>query len=338
LTIQKAPNVLTIQLKRFKTSFFGESKINKHIEFPEILNLTPYMSKDQRSQEVLYTLYAVLVHNGYSTRSGHYYSYIRNSNNTWYCMNDANVQQVGINSVLKQEAYILFYNRKQSNNPITVEPQEISITRTEEPKLKKLKQEHIREETNIIALNDTKFHNNKSETDTIRKTTEKESNLNLPPSTLKRERSLEKINATGDWEINELTNIDKDKNNTNNTSTEIKEFYTKNKSETNTIMAFKSITKKEYNGIGSVVIDDIAIETEKLSTNINNLLEKSIETVAINHKARLQGKLDWEREIERPKYINNLQYGITVNGWDKLGDEQKEQQKILEKAGLTKIK
>jgi len=101
-------------------------------------------------------------------------------------------------------------------------------------------------------------------------------------------------------------------------------------------MAFKSITKKEYNGIGSVVIDDIAIETEKLSTNINNLLEKSIETVAINHKARLQGKLDWEREIERPKYINNLQYGITVNGWDKLGDEQKEQQKILEKAGLTK--
>ena len=36
-----------------------------------------------------YKLYAVLVHSGFSCHSGHYYCFVRNSNNFWYCMNDS---------------------------------------------------------------------------------------------------------------------------------------------------------------------------------------------------------------------------------------------------------
>jgi len=106
------------------------------------------MSKNQLSQDGEYNLYAVLVHNGYTTKSGHYYCFVRNSNNTWYCMNDSNVQQVGINTVLKQEAYMLFYSRNTSsttvnNNNIN---QNISTLQNDEPKLKKLKQENAKTE------------------------------------------------------------------------------------------------------------------------------------------------------------------------------------------------
>lgn len=38
-----------------------------------------------------YKLYAVLVHSGFSCHSGHYYCFVRNSNNFWYCMNDSAV-------------------------------------------------------------------------------------------------------------------------------------------------------------------------------------------------------------------------------------------------------
>ena len=41
-----------------------------------------------------YRLYAVLVHMGYSSNSGHYFCYVKNSNKTWYCMNDTSVTQV----------------------------------------------------------------------------------------------------------------------------------------------------------------------------------------------------------------------------------------------------
>lgn len=33
---------------------------------------------------MIYDLYAVLIHVGHECWSGHYYCYVKNSNNTWY--------------------------------------------------------------------------------------------------------------------------------------------------------------------------------------------------------------------------------------------------------------
>jgi ubiquitin carboxyl-terminal hydrolase 36/42 len=112
MSIYRVPNILTIHLKRFHMSPFGETtKINKHIEFPVQLDLAPYVSNDDKTDSI-YDLYAVLVHEGQTCNSGHYHAFVRASNGFWYSMNDSSVHQVGLTTVLKQRAYLLFYTRR----------------------------------------------------------------------------------------------------------------------------------------------------------------------------------------------------------------------------------
>ncbi|XP_062507774.1 ubiquitin carboxyl-terminal hydrolase 36-like isoform X2 [Corticium candelabrum] len=110
LTIHRAPNVLTLQMKRFEFySLFG-SKLSKEVKYDEKLDLRPFMSCKKGPPE-MYQLYAVLVHAGSSCNSGHYYCYVRSPGGHWYCMNDAQVYHVNISTVLGQQAYLLFYAR-----------------------------------------------------------------------------------------------------------------------------------------------------------------------------------------------------------------------------------
>jgi len=69
-------------------------KVTRHIVFPEVLDLEPYVSSGLRDSsqnsvdEYRYRLYGVLVHEGHSTSSGHYYCYVMMADGSWYCMND----------------------------------------------------------------------------------------------------------------------------------------------------------------------------------------------------------------------------------------------------------
>uniref|UniRef100_UPI00358F9A87 uncharacterized protein isoform X2 n=1 Tax=Myxine glutinosa TaxID=7769 RepID=UPI00358F9A87 len=112
LTVHRAPNILTLTLKRFCSSKIA--KISKNIRFAEMLNLRPYMSQP-RGPAIFYHLYAILVHEGHSCRGGHYCSYVKASNGMWYGMNDSWVCQTGIGKVLGQQAYVLFYIRDSSS-------------------------------------------------------------------------------------------------------------------------------------------------------------------------------------------------------------------------------
>ncbi|NXI65470.1 UBP36 hydrolase, partial [Anseranas semipalmata] len=119
-TIHRASNVLTLSLKRFAN--FSGGKITKDVGYPEFLNIRPYMSQNN-GDPVMYGLYAVLVHSGYSCHAGHYYCYVKASNGQWYQMNDSLVHCSNIKVVLNQQAYVLFYlripgPRKGSEGPI----------------------------------------------------------------------------------------------------------------------------------------------------------------------------------------------------------------------------
>lgn len=46
------------------------------VGYPEFLNIRPYMSQSS-GDPVMYGLYAVLVHSGYSCHAGHYYCYVK---------------------------------------------------------------------------------------------------------------------------------------------------------------------------------------------------------------------------------------------------------------------
>ncbi|XP_074875429.1 ubiquitin carboxyl-terminal hydrolase 42-like [Buteo buteo] len=73
-TVHCAPKVLTVCLKKFEDC--TGRKISKVVEYPEYLDLQPYMSQTA-GEVLLYSLYAVLVHRGDSCRAGHYLCYTK---------------------------------------------------------------------------------------------------------------------------------------------------------------------------------------------------------------------------------------------------------------------
>ncbi|XP_010444524.1 PREDICTED: ubiquitin carboxyl-terminal hydrolase 17-like isoform X2 [Camelina sativa] len=60
LMILEGPNILTVVLKRFQSDNFG--KLSKPIHFPELLDISPYMSDQKHGEHPVYSLYAVVVH------------------------------------------------------------------------------------------------------------------------------------------------------------------------------------------------------------------------------------------------------------------------------------
>ena len=66
----------------------------------------------------------MLIHKGNSIDSGHYYSFVRTSNNDWYVYNDHSVKKVDRHIVLNQKPYLLFYEKlierphKKSHNSL----------------------------------------------------------------------------------------------------------------------------------------------------------------------------------------------------------------------------
>lgn len=68
-------------------------KLNKLVNFPEILNLAPYMSASSDKSPV-YSLYAVVVHLDIimnAAFSGHYVGYVKSGQGKWYKTDDSMV-------------------------------------------------------------------------------------------------------------------------------------------------------------------------------------------------------------------------------------------------------
>uniref|UniRef100_A0A8C4JNT0 Ubiquitin carboxyl-terminal hydrolase n=1 Tax=Dromaius novaehollandiae TaxID=8790 RepID=A0A8C4JNT0_DRONO len=134
MLISLAPPILTLHLKRFQQVGFNLRKVNRHIKFPEVLDLAPFCSVKCKVSGVLYSLYGVVEHSG-TMRSGHYTAYakMRNMNNhlsdlvlrgestkaletepvkgQWFHISDTHVQAVSASKVLSSQAYLLFYER-----------------------------------------------------------------------------------------------------------------------------------------------------------------------------------------------------------------------------------
>lgn len=130
MTVSEPPMMLTVHLKRFAFDLQTGSmrKIGKHVDFSEKLDLAPYMSKDKKVGKLLYSLYAVLVHYGHGCGSGHYYAFVKNTEGKWYCMDDETVQPTTIQQVIKENAYMLFYQQEPiTTSQIPAEPKALNI-------------------------------------------------------------------------------------------------------------------------------------------------------------------------------------------------------------------
>jgi ubiquitin C-terminal hydrolase len=128
------PPILTLHLKRFRygtsvddvrkrseisqllardaSGKSGSAKIEGHVKFEQFFDLKPFLTESlQGSHKSMFCrLFAVIVHAGTNSHSGHYIAYVRNiAKNEWWKMDDARVTQATSEEVLAAQAYMLFY-------------------------------------------------------------------------------------------------------------------------------------------------------------------------------------------------------------------------------------
>ncbi|XP_027873214.1 ubiquitin carboxyl-terminal hydrolase 45 isoform X2 [Xiphophorus couchianus] len=135
MLISLLPPVITLHLKRFHQAGMNLRKVNRHVDFPLILDLAPFCSASCKnlaaSERVLYSLYGIVEHSG-SMRGGHYTAYVKvrapqrrteqrhknlsgakeaggSSQGQWVYVSDTTVQTVPESRVLSSQAYLLFY-------------------------------------------------------------------------------------------------------------------------------------------------------------------------------------------------------------------------------------
>ncbi|GFU31062.1 ubiquitin carboxyl-terminal hydrolase 45 [Nephila pilipes] len=111
LLVFSPPAVLTLHLKRFQQIITSLRKVNRFVEFPLTLDLTPYCSSaclilphmSSVKDEILYSLYGIVEHSGH-LRSGHYTAYVKVSNRTLNhsFMNELPLAQCDLEQLLRK--------------------------------------------------------------------------------------------------------------------------------------------------------------------------------------------------------------------------------------------
>ncbi|KAI4815571.1 hypothetical protein KUCAC02_005713 [Chaenocephalus aceratus] len=81
MLISSPPPVLTLHLKRFQQNGYSICKVNRHVQFPLILDLAPFCAVKCKNltegdNQILYSLYGIVEHSG-TMRSGHYTAYVK---------------------------------------------------------------------------------------------------------------------------------------------------------------------------------------------------------------------------------------------------------------------
>ncbi|XP_065210113.1 ubiquitin carboxyl-terminal hydrolase 36 [Planococcus citri] len=112
-SIEKAPNALCIQLKRFNiNSFYGGSKISKLISIPQNIDLSKFKHKkgSPSGTPLKYRLVSMVFHHGPSANSGHYTALGCTSAGPYYYFNDEQVYPTHLGQYTNNpNAYIMFY-------------------------------------------------------------------------------------------------------------------------------------------------------------------------------------------------------------------------------------
>ena len=113
--IYRPPQILVIILDRGHGKTFTE----KFVFNTEVLELKDYIAEQDYKFESLYHLIGVSTHSGSSSSSGHYTACCLADDNKYYYFSDINIKEIDINNneeFYKDEPYILFYKRTESNN------------------------------------------------------------------------------------------------------------------------------------------------------------------------------------------------------------------------------
>ncbi|KAK4877615.1 hypothetical protein RN001_010121 [Aquatica leii] len=112
-SLERAPMVLCIQLKRFSIS---NNKITKQVQFKQRLDLTRFMRRKPVGS-LIYRLVALVTHMGPSVNCGHYTAIAQGPSGNFYQFDDSVVKPISHQAVFSTNAYIMFYELE--NSPFT---------------------------------------------------------------------------------------------------------------------------------------------------------------------------------------------------------------------------
>ena len=111
IDIWEFPNILIISINRFNNQ--GNKK-NDFVEYPvDNLDLSKYCIGYNKYKSK-FDLYGICNHVG-GSNYGHYFSYCKYKDGNWYEFNDSSVTKININKVVTQNAYCLFYKKRNIN-------------------------------------------------------------------------------------------------------------------------------------------------------------------------------------------------------------------------------
>uniref|UniRef100_A0A7N0V4R6 ubiquitinyl hydrolase 1 n=1 Tax=Kalanchoe fedtschenkoi TaxID=63787 RepID=A0A7N0V4R6_KALFE len=125
MSIRRLPAVLCLHIKRFEHSHIRKMsrKVDRHVQFPFSLDMSPYLSSsivrnrfgnriyafegDEAEVSTEYDVFAVVNHSG-MLESGHYVTYLR-LRSQWYKCDDAWVTEVDERVVRASQCYLVYY-------------------------------------------------------------------------------------------------------------------------------------------------------------------------------------------------------------------------------------
>lgn len=106
----------------------GSAKIEGHVGFGPVLDVKPYLTPQLQQtvfQKAICRLFAVVVHSGKNSHSGHYVAYVHNvTKKEWWMMDDAKVIRSSWDEVRNAEAYMLFY--RVTSHPVAMQLKSIA--------------------------------------------------------------------------------------------------------------------------------------------------------------------------------------------------------------------
>lgn len=106
----------------------GSAKIEGHVGFGPVLDVKPYLTPQLQQtvfQRAICRLFAVVVHSGKNSHSGHYVAYVHNvTKKEWWMMDDAKVVRSSWDEVRNAEAYMLFY--RVTSHPVAMQLKSIA--------------------------------------------------------------------------------------------------------------------------------------------------------------------------------------------------------------------
>ncbi|OHT07394.1 Clan CA, family C19 [Tritrichomonas foetus] len=127
LNIWSVPDILILHIKRFIVKDGSFKKIFAKIDFPETIDMAPYVIGPQNKENLTYKLYSVVNHIG--TMSGGHYTATSYSDTEkqWYTYNDDAVYQTTQKVTDSETAYVLFYHRINDEKPALSSPSPIRM-------------------------------------------------------------------------------------------------------------------------------------------------------------------------------------------------------------------